>query len=1059
MRTNKSGAWAKVCLFSIVSALCLDALPGAGAGQSNAANSASATATVPRLVRFNGTLPERRGSSPAATAAARVTFSIYEEQAGGAALWSEVQDVRHDAQGRYSVLLGAASSDGLPAELFSTAGARWLGVQVEGRSEEARILLVAVPYALKAADADTLGGKPATAFVASDQLKEQVQSVVQAQTAQAGAALGARTLVGAAPTPQVIAETSPATFTCATSGVCVQTAQSGAGGIALRAVTSSPTSATAIFDNLAGGKILSGRTTGYAEKFYVDGSGNAWVGGSLTANSFSGTSGQAVFGAATAGSGTTYGVRGQSASPSGTGVFGYATSPTGLTYGLLGSNLSTSGTGLSGSASSLTGNTIGVRAVTQSPSSTAAIFDNLGGGKLISARTTGYAEKFSVSGAGNVAASGIFSGNGSGLTNVNAATLGGLLPAAFAPATGSSVYVAKAGDTMTGTLNLPANGLVAGTNQLVISGGNVGVGTAIPAFKLDVAGSGNLVDSLTTPNKAVVYATQSGVGATSPFPLPTDLAPAAVRGDATAATTNITHGVIGTSSGQKGRGVTGIAYSTTGLTWGVGGRSYSSSGMGVTGSALATTGFAIGVYGDTASPDGVAGIFSNYAGGQILSGDDGTNEVFSVMNNGDLNAAGKVTADSFAGDGSLLTNIPTTALSFSAATLGSNSFIAAQSITGSTAGLILDVTQSGTGSAISGSTSSTSLNTIGVFGQSTGTSGETYGVRGTTESSGGGSAGVRGDANGTSGETYGVAGYTSSSEGRGVLGRAGASTGQTFGVEGHTLSHDDSAAGVYGEAEATSGITSGVQGTTQSNSNGSSGVRGEATSTTATNFGVLGRSASTSGTGVRGEALNTTGANIGVHAESHGDAGIGIRAFVAESTATAGLFDNKGGGKILSGQNNATEVFSVAGSGNINTAGDLTVDGTGTSAFAGNVTIAGDLTVTGTFSNPSSRRWKTNVRPLENALATVAQLRGVSYDLKATGKHQIGVIAEEVAPLVPEVVSFEANGQDARGVDYARLTALLIEAVKEQQTQIHALKAELERLHAEMRGETKLASR
>jgi len=383
------------------------------AQQADVSSQSSASNTFPRLVRFSGTLPERRGASPAtAAAAARVTFAVYEEQAGGAALWSEVQDVRHDAQGRYSVLLGAASSDGLPAELFSTAGARWLGVQVEGRSEEARILLVAVPYALKAADADTLGGKPATAFVASDQLKDQVQSVVQAQTAQAGAAQGTRTLVGTSPTPQVIAETSPATFTCATSGVCVQSTQSGAGGIALRAATGSATGTGAIFDNLGGGKILSGRTTGYAEKFYVDGGGNVWAGGALLANAYAATSGAAVFGVATAGSGTAYGVRGQSASPSGVGAFGYATSATGATYGVLGSNLSTSGTGLSGSASSLTGNTIGVRAVVQSPNGTAAIFDNLGGGKLISARTTGYVEKFSVASNGNIVTSGALSANG-----------------------------------------------------------------------------------------------------------------------------------------------------------------------------------------------------------------------------------------------------------------------------------------------------------------------------------------------------------------------------------------------------------------------------------------------------------------------------------------------------------------------------------------------------------------------------------------------------------------------------------------------------------------------
>jgi hypothetical protein len=88
------------------------------------------------------------------------------------------------------------------------------------------------------------------------------------------------------------------------------------------------------------------------------------------------------------------------------------------------------------------------------------------------------------------------------------------------------------------------------------------------------------------------------------------------------------------------------------------------------------------------------------------------------------------------------------------------------------------------------------------------------------------------------------------------------------------------------------------------------------------------------------------------------------------------------------------------------------------------------------YDTYSSRRWKTNIQTLPDALAKVEQLRGVSYDLKQDGKHEIGVIAEEVGAVVPEIVSWEDNGKDARGVDYTRLTALLIEAVKTQQAQI-----------------------
>jgi len=91
----------------------------------------------------------------------------------------------------------------------------------------------------------------------------------------------------------------------------------------------------------------------------------------------------------------------------------------------------------------------------------------------------------------------------------------------------------------------------------------------------------------------------------------------------------------------------------------------------------------------------------------------------------------------------------------------------------------------------------------------------------------------------------------------------------------------------------------------------------------------------------------------------------------------------------------------------------------------------------------SSRRWKTNIQPLQDALGKVNRMRGVSYDLKDSGKHEIGVIAEEVGAVVPEVVSYEENGKDARGVDYSRLTALLIEATKEQQREFRRQQAEL----------------
>ena len=82
-----------------------------------------------------------------------------------------------DAAGRFAALLGATTSAGVPVELFASGESRWLGVQaqVPGELEQPRVLLVSVPYALKAADAETLGGLPLSAFLlAPEAVKEEM---------------------------------------------------------------------------------------------------------------------------------------------------------------------------------------------------------------------------------------------------------------------------------------------------------------------------------------------------------------------------------------------------------------------------------------------------------------------------------------------------------------------------------------------------------------------------------------------------------------------------------------------------------------------------------------------------------------------------------------------------------------------------------------------------------------------------------------------------------------------------------------------------------------------
>jgi len=119
--------------------------------------------TVPRLLRFTGAAKDSVGSAMSGTIG--VTFALYSEQTGGAPLWLETQNVPVDANGHYSILLGSNKAEGLPAALFVSEQARWVGVQISGQPEQPRVLLVSAPYALKAGDAETVGGFAPSAFV------------------------------------------------------------------------------------------------------------------------------------------------------------------------------------------------------------------------------------------------------------------------------------------------------------------------------------------------------------------------------------------------------------------------------------------------------------------------------------------------------------------------------------------------------------------------------------------------------------------------------------------------------------------------------------------------------------------------------------------------------------------------------------------------------------------------------------------------------------------------------------------------------------------------------
>ena len=103
------------------------------------------------------------------------------------------------------------------------------------------------------------------------------------------------------------------------------------------------------------------------------------------------------------------------------------------------------------------------------------------------------------------------------------------------------------------------------------------------------------------------------------------------------------------------------------------------------------------------------------------------------------------------------------------------------------------------------------------------------------------------------------------------------------------------------------------------------------------------------------------------------------------------------------------------------------------------------LTIYGTLTETSSERYKENIYTLDNALDKVTSLRGVSYNKKGNTQQEIGVIAEEVADVLPEVLKYNSDGEPD-SVAYGRLSAVFIEAIKELKQEIKELQNEIKTL-------------
>jgi hypothetical protein len=580
----------------------------------------TAAATVPPLIPFSSVASDEGGNSLSGMVS--ITFSLYAGQQGGAPLWTETQNnVQLDSTGHYSVQLGIAKPTGVPTTLFTTGEARWLGVRIAEQAEQPRVLLLSVPYALKAGDAATIGGLPPSAFVLAAPLSrtasatgaepangqgappssgdvtgtgkvdylplwDSTSDIISSVLFQKGTKIGINTITPASTLDVKGGGTIRGTLSLPANGTATATAGKNSQPLDLAASAFNSTSSTAVNQTFQWQSEPAGNDTSTPS-----GTLNLLFGEGATKPSETGlniaSNGQITFATGQTfpgtGNGTITGVN----TAAGSGLTGGGTSGT-LNLGLL--------------------NTCATNQILQWSGSAWACA-TIGGGGTITGVTAG---------------ADLTGGGTSGNVTLN-------LDTTKVPQL-NTANTFNANQTVNGTLtanstNFAISGSTSGPQYSGVAGSN----TAATGAATGVSGATN------SSTGYGVWGQGPGIG---------------VFGDSSA--TSGGTGVLGATTSTTGYGVTGSNSSQTGVAVGVYGYSQSPAGYAMEGQNYAATGNAVGVYGYTQSPSGygvegvanstgTAGFFQSN-GGNILQGNNGGQSEFVVTSAGVVNANGVTAA-------------------------------------------------------------------------------------------------------------------------------------------------------------------------------------------------------------------------------------------------------------------------------------------------------------------------------------------------------------------------------------------------------------------------------